>query len=65
MTTAGEDAIAANIVGPKRVAVDGVVVDQFDMDDLINADKYLGSKAAARTGLGVRITRVEPPGATG
>ena len=64
-TTPAEDAIIKNLAGPKTVKVDGVEVDQFGMSELIEADRYLGSKAALKSGLGVRIVRVEPPGATG
>lgn len=65
MGTAAEDALLKNVSGPKRVLVDGVEVDQYALIDLIEADKYLGSKDAVRSGLGIRLTRVEPPGATG
>jgi hypothetical protein len=65
MSTAGGDAITKNISGPKRVQVDGVIVEQFGMEELIEADRYLESKKAVRKGLGIRMVRVEPPGATG
>lgn len=65
MATTGEIAITSNITGPKRVTVDGLLVEQYDLEQLIAADKYLGSKNATLRGLGVKITRVEPPGATG
>jgi len=65
MATAGEDAINEGLSGPKKVMVDGILVEQYGLEELIEADKYLGSKAAVKTGLGMRIIRVEPPGATG
>jgi len=65
MGTAAEDAIKKNVTGPQRVTVDGVDVEQYDLEDLIKADKHIGSRDALKSGLGVRITRVEPPGATG
>lgn len=65
MSTAGEDAITKNVAGPKRVVVDGVVVEQYGIDELVKADQYLGSKNAIKKGLGIRIVRVESPGATG
>jgi hypothetical protein len=65
MATAGEEAIEKNLAGPKRVEVDGISVEQHDLDQLIEADRYLGSKKAVKVGLGIRMVRVEPPGATG
>ena len=65
MATVGEDAINKNIAGPKRVTVDGVSVEQYGVDELVKADQYLGSKKATKKGLGVKLTRVVPPGATG
>jgi len=63
MADEAEVALVKNVAGPKRVMVDGQSVDQYDLTDLIEADRYLGSKAAAKKGLGVRMTRVVPPGA--
>ena len=57
------DAISENAKGPKRVRGDSSEVEQHDLDDLIAADKYLASKAAATSkGLGIRLTKTVPPG---
>ena len=57
------DAIVDSAKGPKRVKGDSAEVEQHDLDDLIAADKYLASKAAATSkGLGIRLTKTIPPG---
>jgi len=57
------DAIKENAQGPKRAQADSVSVEQHDLKDQIEADRYLSSKEAAKKGLGVRMTTVVPPGA--
>jgi hypothetical protein len=57
-----EDAIETNATGPKRASVDGVTVEQHDLEDQIEADRYLKGKAASVVGLGVRRVLVSPPG---
>jgi hypothetical protein len=48
---------------PKRMEVDGKVVETHDLDDLVALDKYLESKKAARRGrLGVRFVRTNAGG---
>ena len=59
-----EDAIRDNAAGPKRAQSDSVSVEQHSLTEQIEADRYLSSKEAAKKGLGVRMTRVSPPGAT-
>jgi hypothetical protein len=59
-----EDTIAENAAGPEEATVDGVHVKQHSLPDQIAADRYLESKKASRAkGLGVRRTKVVPPGA--
>ena len=58
-----DDAIKANAQGPKRAQGDSASVEQHDLKDQIEADRYLASKEAAKKGLGVRMTKVVPPGA--
>ncbi len=58
-----DDAIRENAAGPKRAQTDSVSVEQHDLKDQIEADRYLSSKEAAKKGLGVRMTKVVPPGA--
>ena len=57
------DAIRENAAGPKRAQGDSGSVEQHDLKDQIEADRYLSSKEAAKKGLGVRMTKVVPPGA--
>jgi len=59
-----DDAIRENAAGPKRAQGDSGSVEQHSITEQIEADRYLSSKAAAKKGLGVRLTRVAPPGAT-
>jgi len=58
-----EQNIRENAQGPKRAQSDSVSVEQHDLKDQIEADRYLSSKEAAKKGLGVRMTKVVPPGA--
>lgn len=58
-----EDAIRHNAQGPKRAQGDSGSVEQHDLEDQIVADRYLASKEASKQGLGVRMTKVVPPGA--
>lgn len=61
---AAADALSAAISGPRRVRGEGGEVEQHDLDQLIEAEKYQRSKCAA-TGprRGLRITQLKPPGA--
>jgi hypothetical protein len=61
--TTVQDAMKANAQGPKRAQGDAGSVEQHDLKDQIEADRYLNSKEAARKGLGVKMTKVVPPGA--
>jgi hypothetical protein len=58
-----EQNIRDNAAGPKRAQADSVNVEQHDLKDQIEADRYLSSKEVAKKGLGVRMTIVVPPGA--
>ncbi|MBI5864856.1 MAG: hypothetical protein HZB38_10175 [Planctomycetes bacterium] len=55
--------IQENAQGPKKAQGDSGSVEQHDLKDQIEADRYLASKEAAKKGLGVRMTKVVPPGA--
>jgi len=57
------DAIREAAQQPAEVSVDGQTVKQQPLRDQIEADRYLASKDAAKRGLGVRMTKVVPPGA--
>jgi len=56
--------IRENAEGPAEASVDGQSVKQHSIKNQIEADRYLASKDAARKRLGVRMTRVIPPGAS-
>ena len=58
-----EDTIRDNAQGPRRAQGDSGSVEQHDLKDQIEADRYLSSKEAAKKKLGVRMTKVVPPGA--
>lgn len=58
-----EEALRENAQGPKRAQGDSGSVEQHDLKDQIEADRYLASNEAAKKGLGVRMTKVVPPGA--
>jgi hypothetical protein len=59
-----DDVIQENASGPKQASGDGVSVEQHPLQDQIAADRYLASKKAARSKhLGLRLTKVVPPGA--
>ncbi|MEX0654865.1 MAG: hypothetical protein WD534_12590 [Phycisphaeraceae bacterium] len=58
-----DNTIRENAEGPAEASVDGQSVKQHRVADQIEADRYLASKQAAKKGLGVRMTKVVPPGA--
>jgi hypothetical protein len=59
-----EKALEENAKGPKRAKGDLGEVEQHDLAQQIEADRYLASKKAARSkGLGVRTSKLVPPGA--
>lgn len=58
-----EDAIRENAMGPKKASGDGSSMEQHDIADQIQADKYVASKAAAKAGLGMRTVKLIPGGA--
>ncbi|HNO80454.1 MAG TPA: hypothetical protein PKN33_20595 [Phycisphaerae bacterium] len=64
MTDELTNAIKDNAMGPKRAQGDAGSVEQHALTDQIAADRHLASKDAAKKGLGVRMTKVIPPGAT-
>ncbi|MCD6405991.1 MAG: hypothetical protein J7M19_09205 [Planctomycetes bacterium] len=59
-----DNTIRENAAGPKRAAGDSGSMEQHSLTDQIEADRYLASKTAARSGsLGIRKTKLVPPGA--
>ncbi len=60
-----DNTIRQNAAGPKRAAGDSGSVEQHSLTEQIDADRYLASKEAAKSkGLGVRVTKLVPPGAS-
>jgi hypothetical protein len=58
-----EKAIEENAQGPKRAKGDSVEMERHGLTDQIAADRYLASKKATRAKrLGVRLSRLVPPG---
>ncbi len=59
-----EETIVENLKSPAKVSSDGVSVEQHPLADQIAADKYLASKnATQRKGLGIKFSKLSPPGA--
>jgi len=55
--------IRDNAAGPKKATGDSGSVEQHPLNDQIAADRYLASKKAARSrGLGIRLSKLVPPG---
>lgn len=55
--------IRDNAAGPKKATGDAGSVEQHSLTDQIAADKYLASKKAVRSrGLGIRMSKLVPPG---
>lgn len=60
-----KDKIKENAEGPKRARGDSGEIEQHDLKDQIEADRYLASKEAVRKkGLGIRMSKLVPPGAS-
>lgn len=57
------DEIEENAKGPLKVTGDSGSTEQHPLPDQIAADKYLRSKQAAKSGLGIRHVKIVPPGA--
>jgi hypothetical protein len=55
--------LAEAAVGPRRVRTDAGEVEAHDLDQMIEADKYLAAKAAtASKSRGLRFNKIIPPG---
>jgi len=58
-----DNAIKENAAGPKKASGDSGAVEQHDLQDQIEVDKYLESKKASRAkGLGIKLTKISPGG---
>ena len=61
-----DDTIRENAQGPKKASGDAGSVEQHDLTDQIEADRYLNAKdAVKKKGLGIKVTRAIPHGTTG
>ena len=59
------DTISENAQGPKDASGDSGSISQHSLQDQIAADRYLKSQEAAQSaGLGVRLIKLVPPGAS-
>ena len=59
-----EDNIRNNAKAPARASNDSGSVEQHNLKDQIEADKYLASKRATQTkNRGLRFNKIVPPGA--
>lgn len=56
--------IRDNAAAPAEATVDGRSAKQHPLPDQIEADRYLASKSAAKKKLGIRMSKVIPPGAS-
>ena len=58
-----EETIRENAEGPAKVAGDAGSVEQHDLSDQIEADRYLCSKQAAKSKRhGLQFNKLVPPG---
>jgi len=59
-----EDTIKENAQGPSKASGDSGSIEQHGLKEQIEADRYLQSKKAAKKkSLGLRISKIVPPGA--
>ena len=59
-----ENTIRTNADGPKRARGDSGEMEQHNLSEQIEADRYLNSKQAMKNGLGIRKSKLVPPGAS-
>ena len=58
-----EETIRENAKGPRQAKNDSVEMEQHPLKDQIEADRYLASKAAAKSKRrGLRFSKLVPPG---
>lgn len=63
--TTPAEAIEQGALNPRSVTVGDTSATAQSIPDLIEADRYLASRTAARTppaGFGIRVQRIKPPG---
>ena len=64
MTDELDNTIRDNASSPRRARGDSGEVEQHNLKDQIEADRYLNSKQAVKNGLGLRKSKLVPPGAS-
>ena len=64
MTDSLDNTIRDNAAGPRRARGDSGEIQQHDLKDQIEADRYLNSKQAVKNGLPLRKSKLVPPGAS-
>ena len=58
-----ENAIIENATGPKKASGDAGSVEQHDLKDQIEAEKFTQAKQAiAQPGLGIKLVKLQPGG---
>ena len=58
------DTIRNGAASPRRARGDSGEVEQHNLKDQIEADRYLSSKQAVSSGLGIKRSKLVPPGAS-
>ena len=59
-----DTSIRENASGPRKASGDSGSIEQHNLKDQIEADRYLNSKQAIKNGLGIRKSKLIPPGAS-
>ena len=59
-----DTSIRENASGPRKASGDSGSIEQHPLREQIEADRYLNSKQAVKNGLGIRKTKLVPPGAS-
>ena len=59
-----DNTIRQNAAGPRRARGDSGEMEQHPLREQIEADRYLNSKQAVNNGLGVKRSKLIPPGAS-
>ena len=59
-----DTSIRENASGPRKASGDSGSIEQHPLREQIEADRYLNSKQAVKNGLGIRKSKLVPPGAS-
>ena len=59
-----DTSIRENASGPRKASGDSGSIEQHPLREQIEADRYLNSKQAIKNGLGIRKSKLVPPGAS-